>query len=873
LEDGESQDLLNVDIIPGGKGVKKRDGYGLHKTVGISTSAIHGGHYFQDTSGSDIQLWGGDVYLNASVNGAATVQIATGTLAATWQCTDNSGYAYCVTSSRNTPVRTSGTTATTTYQTGIPLGTMITNTPDRLLVAGVSGAESTLYFSQANTFTNFTTGINSADPFTEVINSPGSRITHIRYACGKVLWWKDGSFGYSLGSDQFNLENVTVSQNIGTLDNSSDEYNGIVYFRGQDNHIYQYDCSNVTRLSRKITPTVEGSGRRKANSWTQTSQTDFDSGVGILSGSFSTSLSPGDVVLSSFTATDTITADFAQGTLTNTTAYAGIGVRLSTSPGNLPNNSMETANVGDVLSDWGAYLFTRYDGDGSIGGSACGTSWSDFVGTNFAYSLAGQSPSASPKIVTTIYELLSGTTLYTDTINMSGTADCSFSTRTITVSASDVGKRVQLVFISSDTSPSSDIAVLRTTNSFVLSGDISYMYAWDTNGGNPYAAIDWVTGGSNTINSGQFTSRVFNTGVTSAMVYTSANWTVNTSTPYLEVQTSANGSSGWTKVTSSTGTNVSTNQYIRYLSSFTVGSSDNALSTLDDVSFVAKSTGGVYLSAVNNASGVTEWSTFGANDQTGGGTIVYSVRASTQQFTIQSSTPLWATQDKNATVNYATGTYMQMRGAFTTTSATQAFALNDFSFNWFEGNAVDKAYIKYWNDYVWVAVSSGTAGLNNRIQRWDILNQTWLLDDISANGFLVDNNNLYFGSSSVGKIFKYGSGLTTDDSSDINSYWRSKDFTGADPFVQNTWDQLDFIVKRSSGTFLAVDYRVNGSSVTNTYSINLYDPVKTILHRGNNLPGKNGTFFNVQFGDNSSNPRYEVLGLRARYTPLGWRPE
>lgn len=213
-----------------------------------------------------------------------------------------------------------------------------------------------------------------------------------------------------------------------------------------------------------------------------------------------------------------------------------------------------------------------------------------------------------------------------------------------------------------------------------------------------------------------------------------------------------------------------------------------------------------------------------------------------------------------------------MKADFSITSATSSLSLSDFSFNWFEGNSVDKAYIKYWNDYVWVAVSSGTSGLNNRIQRWDILNQTWLLDDIAANGFLVDNNSLYFGSPTAGKIYKYGNGLTTDDSGSISSYWKSKNFAGDDPFVQKNWDQSDFVVKAASPTIMSVIYQLDGSTST-TYSMNLYHPTKTILHKGVNLSGRIGTFYNVRFGDSSSNPRFEVFGYRAKYTTLPWRPE
>ena len=848
LEDGEAQDLLNVGITPGGKSVYKREGYGLHKTLSYSTSAVHGLHYFQDLQGSDIQLYGHDAYLAASVNGAAPVDVATGTVNATWQCTDNSGFAYCVTSQRNTPVRTSGTTGTSTYMAGIPLGTMITNTPDRLVVAGVSGAESSLYLSQANTFTNFTIGINSADPFVEVINSPGSRLTHIRYACGKILWWKDGSFGYSIGSDQYNLENVTVSQTIGTLDNSSDEYNGIVYFRGQDNHVYQYDCSNVTRLSRKITPTVAAANRRKANSWTQTSQSDWQSGTLQPSANFSTTISVGDLTVSSFTIVDTSSSDFSGGTASSTTFATG-SILISTNNTNIVGNGFESGATG-----WTSDISAA---------SAAGTNCTLTPRTSSKFGLQTCTGCGLGTQQVAITDC-AGTTLVSANWTATGNS-CGWTSRTISM-ASQARKNVRIYINNGQQTVQSDC--------FIASGNnITFYTASDyvTAGNVVYTGYDDITDGRSSISSGTYKSRTLDTGLTNAMALVQANWTVNTSTPYIEMQTSSNGSS-FQKVTPSTGTSALTNRYIRYISSITTGASEHALTSIDDVTIVAKSTGGVYVSPVNNASALSSWSTFGANDQSAGGLLTYYVRASTGQFTVLSSTPLWASQSKNATVNYATGTYMQLMTSFTVTSATATFSLSDFTFNWFEGNSVDKAYIKYWNDYVWIAVSSGTTGINNRIQRWDILNQTWLLDDIAANGFLVDNNSMYFGNPNAGKIYKYGNGLTTDDSGPINSYWKSKNFAGDDPFVQKNWDQSDFIVKAASPTVMSVIYQLDGSTTT-TYLMNLYNPSKTILHKGVNLSGRIGTFYNVRFGDSSSNPRWEVFGYRSKYTPLPWRPE
>lgn len=868
LEDSESQDLLNVNIIPGGKGVTKREGYGLHKTLTYSTSSVHGAHYFQDTAGSNIQLWGNDIYIQGSVNGASIVNLATMTVNSTMQCADSAGYAYCLTSSRNTCVRTDGTTSGTSFQGTVPLGTMVTFTPDRMVVAGVSGNESTLYFSQANTPTTFTTGVLDASPFTEVINAPGSRINHIRYACGKLLWWKDTSFGYTVGNNQFDLENVIISPNIGSLDNSSDEYNGHVYFRGQDSHIYDYDCANVTRLSRKITPTVQAAGRRRANSWTQTTQSDWASGTGVPTANFSSTISPGDLVLSSRTSTqfvDTSSTNFVAGTLVNLDTTTVVGSLV-------------------LSSTWGAssFLYDSYTTQ---------TTFSNFNNNQAVYFITG---SATLQQVTSaeLYCTTAGSggswtiEIYSDSSGAPGSSLVSGTLNSDNCGASPAYAWAPVTFSSTSLSPSTKYWVYKAAaaNNNVgwgRDGGGTFGRGWQNGSGiTPFDFKVYLTT-SGYFTSGSIVSQTFNVGFSSnswkiGYPLLSSNYTLNSQSITFETQTSFDGVTFNSLVSQSTGSAITSTpaQYIRYKASFS--GSGLATPILADVTIstpIVVSTGGIYLSAVNNASGVTQWSTFGANDQTSGGTIAYYVRASTASFIVTSSTPVWVAQSKNATVNYATGTYMQSRTDWTTTFATATLSLSDFTFNWFEGSALDKAYIKYHNDNVWVAVSSGTSGLNNRILRWDLLNQTWLLDDIGSNGFLVDSGDLYLGSPSAGKVYKFGQGVTTDDAGSINSYWRSKNFTGKDPFVQNTWDQLAFVTKQSSGTYLSVDYRVNGSTTANAYTINLYDATKTILHRGKNLPVINGTFFNVKFGDNSSNPRYEVYGFRAKYTGLPWKPE
>lgn len=856
---GEAQDLLNVDITPGGKSVRKREGLALYKTLGISTAAIHGIYLFQDISGNTVHLYGNDRFLSASINGGSLVQVATGTINTTWQCTDAGGFAYCLTSNRDMPVRTSGTTGTSTYQPSIPLGTMVTSTPDRLVVAGVSGNLSTLYFSAANTFTSFDVGLLDSSPFQEVINSPGSRITHIRYGCGKVLWWKDQSFGYTVGSTQYDLEDVVISPNIGSLDNSSDEYNGHVYFRGQDNHIYDYDCSNLTRLSRAISPILSTSGRRVSNSWTQTSQSDFSGGVIVPRVNLSTTIVSGEITASSFSATDTALSDFQQGTGTNVTYESG-DILISTNATVMSNNSFETGDFTNWTKTGGLSVNITISGTSgtcSIAAAQNGTYFANGT-SNFG--------AGSMSINFSIWDASTNVGLSTTTVTWA--ESCSWTSRTIT--ASSFARRKVKIVITADSANAGTFGTL-TSDPLILNGsNITFYTAADrvcSVGGCLLMAFDNFSGNfASSISSANFISRVFDTTFASSTVSIQAAFTANEFSPYFELQHSATSGGTYKRILVSSGTNAVTERYVKYVSSFTVGTNDDALTTLNDVTLLARSTG-TYYSAVNNAPNLTSWGSLIESDS---GTITYYVRASTGSFTVLSSTPAWVLQTKNSIPNYSTGTYMQLRADFSVTAATEASSIQDFSFNWNEGTTVDKAYIKYFNDNVWVSVSSGTSGINNQIQRWDLLNQTWLIDNIGSNGFLVDANALYVASSASGKVYKFG-GVTTDDGAAINSFWRSKSFVGNDPFVKNEYLGADFIVKGVPSTLTAT-YTVDSSTPT-SYSVNMTDSVRSLVQRGTNFPaGKQGGFIDMKFQNNSSDPKFEVLGIRIRYNSLPWRP-
>lgn len=862
LGDNEAQDLLNVEITDQGKAVLKRKGLGLSFTLPRSTSVVHGIYSFYDSAGNDVSLFFNDAYLSGSVNGAAITTIfSTGTVAATWDCTDSLGYAYCSSTAREPIIKTDGVT----YTQLLPMtsiGTMVTATGERLVTAGFSNAPSQINFSGANDFTNWTLGGEASSPYNETINAPGSRITHIVAACNGLMWFKETSFGIILNPDDLQAaQNVILAPEIGTLDNTSIIYPGGLQFRAQDGHIYNYDCAGIEKLTRDITPTINTSGSRTSNSWTQTTKTDWDTGTGLLSGSFSTSLVSGDVVLSSFTATDTVTADFSQGTLTNTTTYAGVSVKISTNnAGDILNNGYETCTsnaplnwdgpTGNASADFACF--------GSAGGHNWGCGFSTFsprTGTKLLFH------SGSTTWTAEIIDLL-GNVLNSTAIDISS-AHCSWTQKTITASPTNIGKRFKFRL------NGGGAVVATSSQSYVLGGDVTFYYQNETTASGDIV-FDDITSGSSTISSGQFTSRTFDTNVSKAVVYTSATWTVATSTPYLEIQDSTNGTD-FQKVTSSTGTNVTTNRYIRYLSSFTIGSGDNALSTLDDVSFVAKSTGGVFLSAVHPTSAMSSWDTLDVTKNTDAGTQTYYVRAGTNPFSVQSTTPTWTAVSAGGIISASTGTYMQFRDDFVTSYPTSTISLSEITMNWFQGSASDKAYGIYFgkDNALWWSVPVGAGqSTNNRILRYDLINRGWVLYDIPANGFLIRNQNLYVGSANAGKIWKFGD-TDSDEGAAIDSYWKSKDFS-FDPTVEKEFTTLSVFGKSVASSSMTVTYTIDGSSST-SYTVPLYNANSTVMRNNRYLPaGRAGNTFNVEFGNNAADQYWELFGGVFGYKKRPW---
>ena len=202
-----------------------------------------------------------------------------------------------------------------------------------------------------------------------------------------------------------------------------------------------------------------------------------------------------------------------------------------------------------------------------------------------------------------------------------------------------------------------------------------------------------------------------------------------------------------------------------------------------------------------------------------------------------------------------------------TSTHTQSMA--DFTFNWFEGLASDKTYAIYHDNGLWWAVASGTgASANNKILKYDLLNQGWVIHDLPMNGMYERSQSLYFGSVDAGKIFKFGD-VDNDNGSAINAYWKSKDFFGTSPFVDKDYKTLSVFAGSVANSSMTVTYSVSGTSST-AVTIPLYNSRRSFVNFNKNLPLRVGNTINVQFGNNAADQPFEVYGIQVGTNEKVW---
>lgn len=851
IGDNESQDLSNVDITDNGSGIKKRDGYATFKTVVSSTWGIRGGYYFRDTTSTDCTVHTNNRTVYVSKNGGNyTAIVTTDTAGSYYDFTDSNGYLWRANSNNDEIFRYSGSAVT--YYPSHPKGNQIEALPDRLVISGVTSAPNRIYFSAAADFTDFTTGILETSAFTEDIGTPGQNVTALKYAHGSLLIWTRDTMSKWTGLTQFDGVIEDISATVGTIQPNSIIYDqGIVSFQGNDGHFYQYDGNTLQKVSDKISGSVRDFATGSIKSWVQTTQTDFEAGT--LTSDLSATLSPGSVVLSTWTDTDTSQTDFLAGQGIGTSASMSAGSLVTSTTSNINNNSFETAFPGSV-------------------GQAPGWVW--YAGSVVAVAYSGSySMYLAPAtgVNSTVIRFLDAndSLIFSTTYTFSSWTYSTWTQKTISL-ASYSGQNMKVeVGLENESS--------KAYTRFIVSdlfncngGSISF---WGNPGisFNGDVKIDLFEGGRTP--GGTFLSQTFNTVLSSpAWLSSNASWTMNGNSMTAETQSSSDGSSWDALVAWTTGTAPTSarKQYVRYKLTVSTTASSTGDATVTDVTLAARQSTGTFISQAKEVgTAISSFGNFNV-DSSGDGTLAYFVRTATSSAMLDSAT--WVSVTDNSQITASTNPFVQVKATFTITNATHVPTLENFTIFWNEGTITrtygtpDKNHRLLW------ALSENGSPTNNATYIFDMRFASWLKYSVALDAPAKVGDYIYFGDTSVGDVYTYPSG-TTDDGSSVTAYWKSKDFIGTNPFAEKQYLSHSLLAKTETGSSVDLTYYINGNTSGTTRTISLTDANSYPFIRNNSrMPnGIFGTFISFKFGNSGTDNPFEVYSAQYEFTPKPWR--
>lgn len=890
----KAQDLLNVDLSPGGLSVKKRKGYGTAFELTHTTSAAHGIYNFYDADGVDVSLFFHDNEMAASIGGGSTsVLFTTGTVGATYDCTDTFGFAYCVNDEADNLIKTNGVTYSLISLAST--GTMITSTQMRMVMAGFG--DSKIWFAEENDPTSWTVASDPEDPVWYQVEAPGPDISHIVYAFGRIIWFKNSSFGYVLeGPTHGDFVIKIVSPNVGTNDNESVYWGGILYFRGQDGHIYGFDGANLVLMSKDIETTVEGCQFLRRNSWTQDSAAEFDAGSIV---DIDSTTVPGTLNMVVVDETWTSQAHWQAGTYDHdgyqdTVSNAlRLQLRWPDLFGALRDGTSGTLNA---WTHFGNGSLTVASGElklNSDGGlltrvHARTTDITDNfqVGTTYHMKISDFPFDAGH--LSDFYLTFSPTAI------TSGKADILDSRFLFHFESTTTGKMyLYNVYNNTDgnlcVNCSGDLPVpsklevyLSTTDWKVTMAGTkvsSGTHTWGNNDVYVYMGYLKFSAGADALHIDDFgvspqistvtlASKDTGTATPPAWGKLTSTGAWNSGSVTYWTQVSDDDATWDTAVSITTGSFITSAQkrYIRAIAKLETSTWAATSPYLDDLGWVSV-TSGTYLSQVK-AVGTGSMSAWNSFTSASNGTLynTFYIRSATETFAVDCTTIAWTAISPGGTPTVSTGTHFQIKDYM----ASKAI-LYSFTQLWDEGTNEDKAYATYFDDAIWWAVTYGDgATTNNRILKYDLNNRGWLIYDLESNGFLARNNDLYFGDSAAGYVYKYG-----DDDSDagsaINSYWQSKDFFVDSPFTEKEFNLISFVSKSVKESTATVTYELDAQNEY-SYELETYDSGSAFYQNNRNLPASRvGKTISVKFGNNAADQYWELYGLQVGVRSKPWR--
>lgn len=791
----------------------ERNGYVKRDTTVLGgAKPVYGLWEFVDNSGNDwIISYSSRTFYKNTIGQTPT---AFGPITTTDQipdCAKNLGLIVC-TNGTDSVWSFNGTSTATI--SGAPLGKLIEPWRTRFAIANISGALSTVRFSADGSATTWTLGGNPTDPFAIQVGGANDG-EYVRCLVGSYLDSMIIGRKYDLwaldGFDQDDVLLRNVSDKVGCIEpRTPQEVDGELVFlsaRGLE-AMNAREIRLISEPVRNVTDTlVQNTASQRSN--TQTTEADFAAGSILPSGKLSTSISPGNVVLSTMAviiSSDDTAADFGAGTLVNldSTTVSG-SLRLSLSPQDLFSDQLwdpADTTCSDPCTGPG------YQSRRSFG--------------------AGFSLHTAPKLLSTAVVrlrkvgspgnynlgLYDGTSSTIGSLIENGSVSASSvgtSTTNITVnfSSSSVllpGTTYWLVLVPQGTCNSTNKiqwAGLGFATGKCGAADITVSYSLKS-----FTTTFTVTGNS--------VSRTFDVGTTTNTWFwnwgalTTSKSTPSGSTITYQTQTSADGSSfdSLVPVSENAITTSTVRRYIRYKASFST--TDQSTSPiLNNITFPAGpfiSTGGTFTSQlISVGSLITAWGPTTISDvSNSSGTVIHQF-GSTNTASVSAITN-WTTIVNGGIPTVSTNPYVAFRSSFTAFNYAATPILQEFQTTWTEGGTTPSPVGAVYDRRYWLSYTTNTASTPflDTVLVWQRSKTFTFFKGINAGSFSFWRDDFYFGNSnSTGYVYKYDVG-NNDDGLDVTSIIFSKSYDLEVPYkdksFRNTY--LQFLANTSfSGTF------------------------------------------------------------------------
>ena len=717
-----------------------------------------------------------------------------------------------------------GSTLSTLDGTGgtpnVPLGKYIITHDERIWLFGINGDLSSVRFTAlANSSGTVIEPDNASawptDNEIQISEGDADQGTGIFLYRGYLFCSKQYSIWRITGSDEYTYARVKTRSSTGTRFQESIQIkDNLVHFIGVDG-FYVFDGEDSKRISDPIDPASSDEGvfafrnlqqpLLNTRFWNVTSEDNFNSGT--VPAVFDTT----DDELALVPADDSA-ADFAQGTNSDTTDTDNPGymqLALVSSGGttdNLASGKSASLNSSNAVSQLGSASYITDDNTTNYVGFQ---NTSDNTLMRWVVDLGSALPVGSATIEGLYIEDLFVTgSLSISAVNVQYSSDNSNWTTIGSIS------------LNSELSGGARLFDVGTRQAYIAEADYSVDFSTTS-------ARYWrfqITGNKGTYvlkevqffragyqSTGTFTSKSIDyTTAPATFGNLAATITANGETYQFFTQSSDDGSTWDSAVNVANGAAIGSTlrRYLRW--GVTLNSSTGVNTPVVDKVYV----GGTYLSEIHDTGGnILQWGPFQAVQSAAGQTITYYYRAASTSGGV--SAAAWTAIVTGAAPNTAvTNTFIQIKIEMSTTDATQAPSVQNYTVNWVLSSASGASVLqnvasiiilnRYWlaaatlgateNDIV-IVLGKSTAG------------SPWHKKDFAFLSF-CKFNDIYIASSSLdGSLYRLEYGYSKNGSA-MDSYYETQDYSADGFFLKGK--ELLVTHDRSGPYDLSVGYSLDG---------------------------------------------------------------